>query len=95
MFVGLIYPAIPQHLELTRDTPPVFLLCGEDDDPAIALGTPRLYIALKQAGASAEMHVLTGVGHGFGMRADNPPAVAAWISLFRSWLGARGFLKRE
>jgi len=92
-FVGLIYPAIPQDLELSKETPPIFLLCGEDDDPAISLGVPRLYLALKQAGVSAELHVLTGVGHGFGIRANNPPAVAAWTSLFYAWLGARGILK--
>jgi acetyl esterase/lipase len=94
-FIGLIYPAIPQGLEFSGETPPVFLLCGEDDDPVISLGVPRLYLALKQAGVSAEMHVLSGAGHGFGIRATNPPAVAAWPSLFYAWLGTRGILKRK
>jgi endo-1,4-beta-xylanase len=92
-FMGLIYPAIPQNMVLSKDTPPAFLLCGEDDNPDISLGVPRLYLALKQAGASAEMHVLTGIGHGFGIRDSNPPAVSNWPSLFYGWLGARGFLK--
>jgi endo-1,4-beta-xylanase len=93
-FMGLIYPAIPQGMTLSKDTPPAFLLCGEDDDPAISQGVPKLYLALKQAGASAEMHVLTGIGHGFGIRDSNPPAVAGWTRLFYEWLNARGFLKR-
>lgn len=94
-FVGLIYPAIPQDMPLSGETPPMFLLCGEDDDPTISLGVPRLYLALKQAGAPAELHVLTGVGHGFGIRDSNPPAVAAWTSLFYNWLAARGFMVKK
>jgi acetyl esterase/lipase len=94
-FVGLVYPAIPQNMPLSGETPPVFLLCGEDDDPAISLGVPRLYLALKQGGVPAELHVLTGVGHGFGIRDSNPPAVAAWTSLFYNWLGARGFMTKK
>jgi acetyl esterase/lipase len=94
-FLGLIYPAIPQDMHLSKDTPPAFLLCGEDDNPAISQGVPQLYLDLKHAGASAELHVLTGTGHGFGIRDNNPPAVSNWTSLFTQWLDARGLLKRE
>ena len=92
-FLGLLYPAIPQGMHLSKDTPPAFLLCGEDDAPAISEGVPELYLDLKRAGASAELHVLTGVGHGFGIRDGNPPAVSNWTSLFYQWLDARGLLK--
>jgi acetyl esterase/lipase len=92
-FLGLIYPAIPHDMRLTRDTPPAFLLCGENDDAAISQALPELYLAFKRVGASAELHILTGVGHGFGLRDSNPPSVAQWPSLFHEWLGARGFLK--
>jgi endo-1,4-beta-xylanase len=91
-FVGLIYPAIPEDMRLTKDTPPVFLLCGADDGPAIAEGVPTLYLALKHAGVSAEMHILAGTGHGFGMRDSNPAAVRFWPTLFFNWLDARGML---
>jgi endo-1,4-beta-xylanase len=91
-FLGLIYPAIPNDMRLTRDTPPVFLLCGADDGPAIAEGVPALYLALKRTGLSAEMHILAGTGHGFGMRDSNPPAVRIWPMLFYNWLDARGML---
>jgi len=91
-FLGLIYPAIPEGVTWSADTPPAFLLCGELDSPAIADGLPALYQAIRHAGGSAELHVLTGVGHGFGIRDANPPAVAQWPVLFVAWLGARGFL---
>jgi endo-1,4-beta-xylanase len=90
-FMALIYPAIPADLAPPPNTPPAFLLCGETDDPAIALGLPRLFLSLKKAGASAELHILTGAGHGFGIRESNPPGVAQWITLFATWLDAQGF----
>ncbi len=91
-FMGLIYPSIPGGLSLSRDTPPAFLLCGENDSPAISEGVAGLYTAIRHAGGSAEMHVLAGVGHGFGIRDSNPRAVANWPSLFYDWLDARGIL---
>ena len=63
------------------------------DAPAISEGVPQLYLDLKRAGVSAELHVLTRTGHGFGIRDGNPPAVSNWTSLFYQWLDARGFLK--
>lgn len=91
-FLGLVYPALPDSLVLSKDTPPAFLLCGENDSPAIADGVARLYQAIRGAGGSAELHVLTGVGHGFGIRENNSRAVAIWPSLFFDWLEARGML---
>jgi acetyl esterase/lipase len=89
--MGLIYPGGPANPAFTRDTPPAFLLSGENDGD-IALALPRMFLSLKAAGVPAELHVLGGAPHGFGMRAENPPAVANWIVLFRLWLEARGFL---
>lgn len=91
-FMGLMYPALPLDLRLSKDTAPAFLLCGGDDSPAISDGVPALYLSLRKAGVSAELHILAGVGHGFGMRDGNPPAVANWSALFYLWLDGRGFL---
>lgn len=87
-FMGLVYPAIPADMELTDDTPPAFLLCGEDDSPRIAEGVARLYLEMKAAAVPVELHIFTGVGHGFGMRYRNPPAVATWPEVFVRWLEA-------
>jgi acetyl esterase/lipase len=90
-FQALLYPAIPRDLTLSKDTPPAFLACGEDDRPDIAQGLPELYLALKRAGVSAEIHVYAGVGHGFGIRQANDAAVSLWPQLFLEWL-LRGML---
>jgi acetyl esterase/lipase len=94
-FAGLLYPEIPSDRKLSKDTPPVFLLCGGEDTLAPSQGLAELFLSYKRAGASAELHILAGVGHGFGIRASNPPAVAIWIDLFYNWLGARGFLNTK
>jgi endo-1,4-beta-xylanase len=92
-FQALIYPAIPRDMNLSKQTPPAFLLCGENDRENISQGLPELYLALKKAGVSAELHVYAGVGHGFGMRDRNKGAIAGWPARFHEWLDASGFLK--
>src|SRR5205823_10189746 len=81
-FQALIYPAIPRDMKLSKDTPPAFLACGENDRQNISQGLPELYLAMKKAGASAELHVYSGVGHGFGLRATTKGPVATWPERF-------------
>jgi acetyl esterase/lipase len=92
-FFGLMYPAIPSDMPLSRDMPPAFLVCGENDRQNISQGLPELYVAMKKAGAQAELHVYTGVGHGFGVRATTKGPVAQWPQRFYDWMEARGILK--
>jgi endo-1,4-beta-xylanase len=94
-FQALLYPAIPADLSLAAGNPPAFLVCGEKDREDIALGLPALYLAIKKAGASAELHVYAGIGHGFGVRESNQPPVSLWPQRFLEWLDAGGFLKYE
>jgi endo-1,4-beta-xylanase len=90
-FQALIYPAIPQ-LTLNAGTPPAFLACGEKDRQNISEGLPELYLQMKRAGISAELHVFAGVGHGFGMRDRLSGPVSHWLEHFRGWTDASGFL---
>lgn len=93
-FFALLYPAIPKDMRLSKDTPPAFLACGENDRTDISQGLPELYLAMKKAGVSAELHVYTGVGHGFGLRETTKGPVAEWPSRLLEWMGAKGFLKK-
>ena len=93
-FQALIYPAIPKDMRLDKSTPPAFLACGAQDRPDISEGIPDLYLKMKHAGVSAEMHIFAGFGHGFGIRPANPSNVAAWPDLFYRWLDSSGLLKR-
>jgi len=96
-FQALIYPGIPQdeNAKLSKDTPPAFLLCGEDDRIDISQGLPELYLAFKRAGVSAELHIFAEVGHGFGLRDSNHGPTAAWLQLFYGWLGQKGYLAKK
>jgi len=94
-FQALIYPGIPPNLDISKDTPPAFLLCGEDDRPDISQGLAELYVALKKAGVSAELHVYSGTGHGFGLRWGNSGAVAGWLQRFVEWMDARHLLNHK
>jgi acetyl esterase/lipase len=86
-FQALLYPAIPQDLTFSPETPPAFLLGGAEDQPAISQGLAEFYLALRRAGGHAELHIYEGVGHGFGLRAGNSGPVAAWPQRFLEWLG--------
>jgi endo-1,4-beta-xylanase len=92
-FFGLMYPAIPKDMPLSKDMPPAFFVCGENDRQDIAQGLPELYLAMKKVGAQAELHVYTKVGHGFGVRATTKGPVAQWPQRFYEWMDSRGLLK--
>jgi acetyl esterase/lipase len=94
-FQALLYPAIPQNMKLSPDTPPAFLLCGALDQPTVSEGLAELYLALRRAGAGAELHIYEGVGHGFGLRPGNTGPVAAWPWRFLEWLDQQGLTKRR
>ncbi|HVW84113.1 MAG TPA: alpha/beta hydrolase [Bryobacteraceae bacterium] len=94
-FFGLLYPAIPKDMPLSKEMPPAFLACGENDRQNISQGLPELYVAMKKAGAQAELHVYTKVGHGFGLRETTKGPVRLWPQRFHEWMEARGFLKRS
>jgi acetyl esterase/lipase len=94
-FQVLIYPAIPPGMTLSPDTPPAFLLCGADDQAVNSQGLAELYVAMRRAGARAELHIYDGVGHGFGLRASNKGPSAAWPSRLMEWLEQEGFTTRH
>ncbi|MGW8180298.1 MAG: alpha/beta hydrolase, partial [bacterium] len=94
-FQGLIYgspfgSSRSWEVEVSKDTPPVFLLSGGNDE--IAADYPEIYRRLKAAGVETELHIYAGVGHGFGIQPTNSPAVAGWIDRFYDWLFSQGML---
>lgn len=93
-FQALVYPGSVQRLKLSSEMPPSFLVCGEDDRLDISQGLPELYVGLKKAGASAELHVYAGVGHGFGLGGSEDGPVSKWLDRFSEWLGAVGLLQQ-
>lgn len=91
-FQALIYPGRSQNIEPSAGNPPAFLLAGYDDRPDISEGLAEVYLRFKKAGVPAELHLYSGVGHGFGQRATNKGPVAGWLDRFHDWLAGRGLL---
>jgi acetyl esterase/lipase len=96
-FVILIYPAyltgddritLAPEFKVSPQTPPTFLVQTEDD-PVHVENSLVYYRALKDAKVSAEMHLFTTGGHGYGLR-PSPEAVSGWPALAEAWLNARG-----
>lgn len=93
-FMGLVYGAFPDEMNLSDKTPPAFLLVGERDQAALTAAYAKFYTDMRTAGAAGELHILAGAGHGFGIRPRNPANVAAWPTMFLNWLEVNGFLAK-
>lgn len=56
------------NMRVPAGTPPVFLVHAGDDSMSKVEHSVVMYLALKRAGISAELHVYSSGGHGFGVR---------------------------
>lgn len=93
-FFSLIYPGgIPRtDIVLTKDTPATFLVAGYDDRQNISEGLAEFYLKCKRAGVSAELHMYSGAGHGFGLRDTNKSPSGTWIARVHEWMADRKLL---
>lgn len=85
--------ALNPDIQVTRQTPPTFLLHSEDDPTDPVENSLVYYAALKKAGVPAELHVYVTGGHAFGLRRTASP-ITAWPALMEAWLGALGVISR-
>jgi acetyl esterase/lipase len=100
-FAVLLYPAylatgpaldkLSPEIQINKDTPPAFLLQAEDD-PVHVENSLVYFLALKQAGVPAEMHIYAKGGHGYGLRPTADP-ITAWPALVEKWLHTEGVVK--
>jgi acetyl esterase/lipase len=90
-FQVLMYPGgLKEELVVPKDAPPAFL-CAAYDDKGPSRGAVMLFGKLRDAGITAELHVYSKGGHGFGMK-DRPLPITTWPVRLREWLAAEGFL---
>jgi endo-1,4-beta-xylanase len=94
-FQALIYPGSSGRIVPTKDSPPVFLVCGYKDRPDISTGLAQVYLKFKEVSVPAELHIYAEIGHGFGVREKNRSAAGGWPARFEEWLGDLGFLKPQ
>ena len=91
-FQALIYPGRSGDIVPEKDAPPAFLACSANDRKDISEGLAEVYLRFKRAGASAELHIYSSGGHGFGLRAAGKGALAGWPDRFVEWLESRSLL---
>ncbi len=95
-FVAPIYPAYSWTIKtggVPADAPPMFVLAATDDPLGLAPQSVALYQDWTAAKRSAELHLYSKGGHGFGMRKQKLPT-DRWIERFADWLEVQGLLKK-
>ncbi len=78
---------------VAQDAPPMFVVAASDDQLGLAPDSVSLYSKWIAAKKSAELHLYSKGGHGFGMRKQNLPS-DQWIERFGEWLAVQGLLKK-
>lgn len=74
------------ELQVTKDTPPAFLVHSGDDKAVPVENSLLMYQALLAQNIPAEMHIFPEGGHGFGLNIGNEH-VGSWANSLRLWLG--------
>jgi acetyl esterase/lipase len=95
-FLAPIYAYVPPALPMVmlRDEPPAFICAATDDELHLVPMSIGLYNKWLGAGISAEIHIYSKGGHGFGMNKYNEPS-DTWIDRFGDWLRVQGLLKKQ
>ena len=92
-FAAPVYAGgLPEGVEPAMDCPPFFMVIAHDDKDR-SIGMAELYIALKKAGISAELHIYESGGHGYGLRPTELP-VTGWPDRMEEWMRQLGLLER-
>lgn len=81
-------------IRVTKAAPPLFFVHATDDPISEVDHSVTMYLAMKRAGVSAEMHLYATGGHGFAVRKVDHPC-AAWTESCIAWLKSQGVLKKE
>jgi acetyl esterase/lipase len=79
--------------QVTRETPPTFLVHANDDKGVPPENTIYFYLALRKAGVPAEMHIYENGGHGFGLGKKDSPA-ASWPLRCADWMRGQDLLAK-
>lgn len=85
---------IAAGIRIPAGTPPIFLAHSSDDKISSPEHSTIMYLALKRAGVSAELHIYSTGDHDFGVR-QNDKLPASWTQLCSRWLSSHGLLNAK
>ena len=72
-------------MQVSKETPPSFLIHAGDDASVPVENTLRYYEACIKNKVSVEMHLYQKGGHGFGL--NNKTTDDSWMDRLKNWLG--------
>ena len=78
------------ELQVTKNTPPTFLVHASDDNGVKSENSIVFYQQLIRNHVPAEMHLYQGGGHGFGL--NNKTTKDNWMDRCEAWLAMNGWL---
>ncbi len=82
--------SLSSELQVTKQTPPAFLVHTTTDRAVPPENSVLFYLALRQKGVPAELHVFQEGPHGFGL-GRNDPVLSTWPPLAIEWIRRMGF----
>jgi len=71
--------------QITRDTPPAFLVHSSDDNAVPVMNSIGYYMGLQKKKIPAELHIFQKGGHGYGL-APNGGTESSWPALCLKWM---------
>jgi acetyl esterase/lipase len=77
------------EIRIVAGAPPTFIAQAEDDKGSLAEGSALAFLAMRRAKVSAELHIYSTGGHGFGLRPNETQAPGDWTGRLELWLRAR------
>ena len=80
--------------QVTQETPPTFLVHGNDDKVVPPENSIFFYLALRKTKVPAEMHIYENGRHGFGL-GKRFGAVSSWQVRCEAWMRGRGLLNKK
>jgi acetyl esterase/lipase len=89
---GLV-ASLSNETQVTKDTPPTFLVHTDGDTAVPAENSLLFAMALRKAHVPLELHVFEKGRHGLGLGGGDA-AFAAWPKLCEAWLRVQGFVAK-
>jgi len=83
--------SISNEEQVTKETPPAFLVHTANDPAVPVENSLRFAAALKKAGVPFELNVYERGPHGFGLGGDDP-ILSTWPHRCEQWLRVHGFI---
>jgi acetyl esterase/lipase len=78
--------------QVTKDTPPAFLVHTADDPGVPVENSLRFAVAMRKAKVPVEIHIYEHGPHGFGLGGKDP-ILSTWPQRCAEWLRMHGFVK--